>query len=286
MIERFAKLPASLEAKARRVKLGPTEVPALLAHPDWSTPAPVCIWMHGRTVTKELDAGRYVRWLKAGIAACAIDLPGHGERLDEEFHSPKKTLDLLDAAIPEVDHVVEALAAPVFNGVFDLDRMAIGGMSAGGMVTLRRLCDPHPFICAAVEGTTGNLAGLYFARKHNEATAAWPVAHDPTRVARLDPMQHLESWRPIPLLALHSQKDEIVPFQTQREFIESLQLHYAASGTDMSAAVLHSWHETGAPQEHAGFGRYGNDAKNMQTDFLVRHLHTDSGSSPQRGAGM
>jgi alpha-beta hydrolase superfamily lysophospholipase len=278
MIERFAKLPASLEAKARRVKLGPTEVPALLAHPDWSTPAPVCIWMHGRTVTKELDAGRYVRWLKAGIAACAIDLPGHGERLDPDFHSPKRTLDLLDAAIPEIDHIVEALAAPEYKGVFDLDRMAIGGMSAGGMVTLRRLCDPHPFICAAVEGTTGDLASLYFARSQNPAptttppTASWPVAHDPARVARVDPMQHLGGWRPIPLLALHSEKDELVPIATQRGFIDALRGHYAAAGADPKTIELHTWPETGAPQEHAGFGRFGNDAKNLQTEFLARHL--------------
>jgi len=272
MIERFAKLPASLEANARRVRLGPTQVPALLAHPDWTTPAPVCIWMHGRTVTKELDAGRYVRWLKAGIATCAIDLPGHGERLDPDFHSPRRTLDLLDAAIPEIDLIVEALAAPEHNGVFDLDRIAIGGMSAGGMVALRRLCDPHPFICAAVEGTSGNLAGLYFARSQNPATASWPVAHDPARVALVDPMQHLSNWRPIPLLALHSEKDELVPIATQRDFIDALRAQYRAQRADDSLITLHTWPETGAPQEHAGFGRFGNDAKNLQTDFLSRHL--------------
>lgn len=274
MIERFAKLPASLEAKARRVKLGPTQVPALLAHPDWERPAPVCIWMHGRTVTKELDAGRYVRWLKAGIAACAIDLPGHGERLNIEYHSPKKTLDLLGEAIPEIDHIVEALSDPAFGGVFDLDRMAIGGMSAGGMVTLRRLCDPHPFVCAAVEGTSGNLAGLYIARSEpGSATASWPIAHDPARIAPLDPMQHLDDWKPIPLLALHSERDEIVPVAAQRGFIDALRVRYAAMGADPETIEFTTWPETGAPQEHAGFGRFGNDAKNMQTEFLAKHLH-------------
>lgn len=277
MIERFARLPASLEARARRTRLGPTGIPALLAHPDWDRPAPACIWMHGRTVHKELDAGRYLRWLRAGIATCAIDLPGHGERLDREFHSPKKTLDLLDAAIPEVDLVVEALAAPEFKGVFDPARLAIGGMSAGGMVTLRRLCEPHPFVCAAVEGTTGDLGGLYFARAQRGGSA-WPVAHDPDRVARLDPMRHLEGWRPIPLLALHSEKDELVPVDTQRRFIETLRGHYRERGADESMVRLHTWPETGAPQEHAGFGRFGNDAKNMQTDFLVQFLRPAAGA--------
>lgn len=253
------------------MRLGPTQVPALLAHPDWKTPAPVCIWLHGRTVHKELDAGRYVRWLKAGIATCAIDLPGHGERLDADFHSPKKTLDLLDAAIVEIDHVVDALAAAEFAGAFDLARMAIGGMSAGGMVTLRRLCEPHRFACAAVEGTTGDLAGLYLSRER-DAAAAWPVRHDPDRVARLDPLQHLSTWRPIPLLVLHSEADAIVPFETQRRFVDSLHGHYRAQGADEAMIRLRTWPETGAPQEHAGFGRYGNDAKNLQTEFLVSHL--------------
>jgi len=77
-IERFSRLPSSLASRAKSVRFG--DVPALLAHPDWETPAPVVLWMHGRTVSKELDPGRYLRWVRAGIAACAVDLPGHGER--------------------------------------------------------------------------------------------------------------------------------------------------------------------------------------------------------------
>ena len=96
------------------------------------------------------------------IAACAIDLPGHGERRIEGWDSPSRTLDVLQQADSEIDGVVEALAAPEFGGAFDLDRMGIGGMSAGGMAALRRLCEPHEFKCAAVECTTGWLKGLYF----------------------------------------------------------------------------------------------------------------------------
>ena len=245
-------------------------MPALLAHPDWTRPAPTVIWMHGRTVNKELDSGRYIRWLKAGLAACAIDLPGHGERLDERMHSPAHTLDLLEGVIPEIDHVVEALADPAWKGTFDLDRLALGGMSAGGMATLRRLCDEHPFVCAAVEATTGNLAGLY-----QRTDRPWPVQHDPARVARLDPMQHLSGWKPIPLLALHSEGDRVVPAAVQREFIEALRGQYKVKGADPSLIEFTAWDQTGAPLEHAGFGRFGNDAKNLQTEFLSRWLKPD-----------
>ena len=84
----FDQLPSSVLALARRVRL-PGNVPALLVHPHLdrtsgtvTRPAPVLVWMHGRTVAKELDPGRYLRLARAGIASCALDLPGHGERAE------------------------------------------------------------------------------------------------------------------------------------------------------------------------------------------------------------
>jgi len=240
-------------------------VPALLAHPDeaWDEPGatptarPVVLWMHGRTVSKELDPGRYLRWLRAGIATCAIDLPGHGERLDRALHTSDRTLEVVEQAVGEVDRVVEALRDAPFSGAFDLSRIAIGGMSAGGMVTLARLCDEHPFVCAAVESTAGDLdvlreRGLYSGE----------------RVARLNPIERLGGWRDIPLLALHSEKDEWVPVDAIRRFVEALR----EAGRDTRGVELVTWPETGAPAEHAGFGRVANEAKNIQTDFFVRQL--------------
>jgi alpha-beta hydrolase superfamily lysophospholipase len=262
---RFTRFPAALASQSRAVRVG--EIPVLLAHPDWQTPSPVVIWMHGRTVNKELDPGRYLRWIRAGIAACAIDLPGHGERLREEFQHPGRSLDMLTQVLHEIDEVVEHLADPTFGGVFDADRLAIGGMSAGGMAALRRLCDPHPFRCAAVEATTGDLTRLFDFRASGDRGG-----HLPERIARLDPAQHLEHWRPLPLLALHSEADRIVPFEGMRSFVEQLRTTYTKRGADPALIEFISWPETGAPGEHSGFGRYSNDAKNLQTDFLRRHL--------------
>jgi alpha-beta hydrolase superfamily lysophospholipase len=274
VIERFARFPAALASQARSSMLGGT-VPALLAHPDWKRPAPVAIWMHGRTVNKELDPGRYLRWIRAGIAVCAVDLPAHGERAELERQSPSRTLEVLAQMVAEIDQIVESLADPKWGGAFDLDRMAIGGMSAGGMAALRRLCDPHPFVCAAVEATTGNLAALY----HPDAARPWPVSHPAERVRPLDPMQNLDHWRPIPLLALHSESDRVVPIAGQREFIQMLRHRYAASGADAGMIEFMTWPETGAAEEHSGFGKFSNDAKNAQTDFLSRHLNPSPSAS-------
>ena len=267
MIDRFKQFPGALASQARTERLA-GDIPALLAHPDWKSPTPVVIWLHGRTANKELDPGRYLRWIRAGVAACAVDLPGHGERFDASMQTPERSLDLLSQSLAEVDRIVAALDDSRWFGVFDRSRMGIGGMSAGGMVTLRRLCEEHPFKCASVEATTGNLAELY----HPETGPRWQVDHPPARIAELDAMRHLENWRPIPLLALHSEADRLIPVAGQRRFIEALRARYASASADPAQVEWVTWPNTGAPDEHIGFGRVSNDAKNAQTSFFATHL--------------
>jgi dienelactone hydrolase len=271
MIDRFAKLPASLAEKSRTVRLQPGKIPALLCHPDWLTPVPTMIWMHGRTAYKELDSGRYSRWLKAGIAAVAIDLPGHGERSrdgGDGLEGAPETLTVLAEMIGEIDAIVEALADPIWQGVFDLDRVGIGGMSLGGMAALRRLCDPHEFRCAAVECTTGDLWSLY----RPEGPRPWGQTFDQSLVQPLDALPRLGTFKPIPLLALHCEADRIVPWAIQRGFLEALRKHFRSAGAMPDLVEWQTWPTTGAPEEHSGFGRVSNEAKNAQTEFLARVL--------------
>ncbi len=272
MIERFSQFPQALAQRARLTRFG--DIPVLLAHPDWDSTVPTVLWLHGRTVSKELDPGRYLRWLRAGIATCAIDLPGHGERAVPAMQQPAATLDVLSQAVAEVDTILEHLAGNEWGGVFDLARLAIGGMSAGGMIALRRLCDPHPFVCTSVEGTTGWLEGLYFPEKAGLPPTArsFVSTHPADKVRVVDPSAHLATFRPIPLLALHSEADEVVPWTVQQRFLGTLRAHYTRTNADPDLVIAKTWPTTGAPQEHSGFGKVSNDAKNAQTEFLVRWL--------------
>ncbi len=251
-------LPASVREKSRVVEFA--GVPALVVHPAFAAdgamhggPAPVLLWMHGRTASKELDPGRYLRLVRAGIASVALDLPGHGARFDEALQQPERTLEFVERMAGEIDGVVAAMAATEW---FAMDRVAVGGMSAGGMATLIRLCAPHAFRAACVECTTGSFAW----QRHR-------AMFEPQRAARLDPIRHLESWRAIPLLILHNTLDAWVAVEGQREFVDALKARGVAKDVSM-----HEYGETGAPHEHSGFGRFAGDAKDRQTNFLVKHL--------------
>ena len=74
-------------------------VPAVVVHPARdadpgdppapdAAPVPTLIWMHGRTASKELDPGRYLRLAREGIGTIALDLPGHGGREDLAMQAP------------------------------------------------------------------------------------------------------------------------------------------------------------------------------------------------------
>lgn len=259
MIPGRSAIPSSLRAAAHWTHLADGRVPVMLVHPAWDSgeTAPVVLWMHGRTVNKELDPGRYLRWMRAGIAACAIDLPGHGERFDEALQQPDRTLDVVTQMAGEIDAIIESLAE---FPQFDRSRVGIGGMSAGGMATILRLCRPHEFRCASVEATTGSWM-------HQRRRAMFRHVDEAT-IAKLDPMQHLDGWREIPFQALHSVGDEWVSFEGQRAFIEALRERYR----NPDAVKLVTFEDTGAPNEHAGFGRYAAEAKDAQRDFFVQWL--------------
>src|SRR4051812_21359989 len=141
------------------------------------------------------------------------------------------------------------------------------------MVGLRRLCEPHEFKGAAVEATTGWLEGYYFpVGGRPEGSAGELPKHERDKVRAVDPMQHLEGWTPVPLLALHSEADKLIPVATMRAFIDRLRERYKAQGADPALVEFKTWPSTGAPDEHIGFGRVSNEAKNLQTDFLRRAL--------------
>jgi len=265
--DRFKQLPKSLQAKSKHHRLG-ENVPALIVHPDFDKPqqalCPWVLWLHGRTVYKELDPGRYNRWVRAGIGAIAIDLPGHGERYVEDAHSPTQTVHNLTQCINEIPAILESITD---LKIFDMAKSAIGGMSAGGMITSRTLCNPHNFLGASLECTTGDLLTLYFPESPSNSDLA-RVHHDRAEVQAIDTPTHLQTFKPIPLLAMHNQADQIIPHDIQSNFIQTLRSHYTNHHANPDLIEFVTYENTGAIQEHAGFGLYAAQAKDQQLAFL------------------
>jgi len=258
MNDRFDALPSALRRQGFLSMCG--DVPTLLVRPEPIAEAPqrppLLLWMHGRTAFKELDPGRYLRLMRRGIAVCAMDMPGHGERLDLRLHQPAHIIEAVLQAVEEVDGVV---AEAVDRLDADPDTVAIGGMSAGGMAAIARMTRPHRLAAGVLEATSGNWSSLPRRAESGLATAEL--------IRQRDPMTHLERWRAIPLLAIHSRLDAWIPFEGQWRFLDAVQDRGPASLVSRVA-----YDRTGASGEHAGFGSRSADAKEHQCRFLVEHL--------------
>jgi predicted peptidase len=190
---------------------------------------------------------------RAGIATVALDLPAHGERAVAQKQTSQFSLEVIEELLGEIPSVLEALKQ---FPEFDLSRCAIGGFSLGGMTALASLCQPHAFSAALIEATSGDWSEMESAK------------HDPVRAARLEPLRHVDSWKPIPLMALHSSEDEMVPVAPQRAFIEKIRAQTPAN----IPVVWEEFAHTGALKEHIGFGLFAAHAKTIGTQFLVEHL--------------
>lgn len=266
MVTMPGQFPRSLLRMSRWTSLA--GVPAVVTHPGRDAdpsesslpqpaPVPTLIWMHGRTASKELDPGRYLRLAREGIACIALDLPGHGGREDLSMQAPACAMRMIEQMAGEIDGVV---AAARELGIIDLSRLAIGGMSAGGMAACVRMCLPHPFRCALIECSTGDFGSL----------AGMPI-HDAEVARRIDPISHLDAWRDVPFLALHARHDEWMPHAGTERFVAALRERSAHP----ESVSMHTYERTGAVAEHVGFGQMSHDAKTRGCDFLVRYLRGD-----------
>jgi len=254
------RLPQDLQRRMQRTRVGKS-VPALLIEAEGGEPSPpMVVWLHGRTASKELDPGRYLRLMRRGISICALDLPGHGERLEPSLQSPERVLDVILRMVDELD---AAVSESVERLGADASRLGIGGMSAGGMVIASRLTRPHPYRCCVLEATTGSWL--------DQRSRPMFSSRSVDELRNLDPINNLDSWRPIPILAAHCRADEWVPWIGQERFLDTVEALAPHPGT--VERVLYD--RTGAPHEHVGFGSHSADVKERELEFFARNLLGD-----------
>jgi alpha-beta hydrolase superfamily lysophospholipase len=216
----------------------------------------MALWLHGRTAWKEIDPGRFLRFMRSGIAVAAPDLPGHGQRFMPELQEPSNVLNVITQMLDELDAVNGAAISSLGANPM---HTAIGGMSAGGMIITSRLTQPHAWRCAILESATGSWG-------HQRSR---PMFEDSTDhlIESIDPINHLTHWRPIPVLAVHSKADEWVDWQGQHQFLDAIQ---RLGPPELIQKLLYE--RTGAVHEHVGFGRFSAEVKERERDFYLKHL--------------
>lgn len=214
------------------------------------------LWMHGRTAWKELDPGRYLRLMRSGIAIAAPDLPGHGQRYDAELQKPTHVLDVIMQMLAELDAVAgDAVASLNANPM----HTGLGGISAGGMIAIARLTRPHAWRCAVLESTTGSWG-------HQRARPMFAGSTE-AAIAAIDPINHLDQWRSLPILAVHSKADEWVDWLGQKHFLDRIQ---RLGPPELIEELL--FEHTGAEHEHVGFGRFSAEVKERERLFYLQHI--------------
>jgi pimeloyl-ACP methyl ester carboxylesterase len=235
------------------------DIPTLLVRQD-DQPRPFILWLHGRTADKELDSGRYLRYVRRGINVCAIDLPGHGERFVSTLQDPQQIIAVIQQVVGEIDELLERLEDV---GGFNLNKVAIGGMSAGGIASTLRLLRSHPFKAVVLEASMGSWGEK---RDHPMFSGL-----SEEQFNALNPVENLDTWSDIPLLAFHNRHDQWIPYTAQSAFIHALKHRY----DDPDLIELVSFDHTGATHEHMGFGRQSAFVKEVQVEFVARHLRVD-----------
>jgi fermentation-respiration switch protein FrsA (DUF1100 family) len=187
-----------------------------------------------------------------------LDLPGHGERFDAELQTPEAAMTVITTMAEELDGVLMDLAR---SDSFDLTRSAIGGMSGGGMAAICGLTNEHPFSSAILEAACGAWLDA-----SGGSTLRWPA--EANLIAEHDPTAHLDDWREIPILAVHARGDRRVPFDAQMAFLDLLRDRYEQPEVIKVLAL----DDTGAIDEHVGFGKHSANVKAREVAFLTEHL--------------
>ena len=183
--------------------------PALIARPSAARlPLPTVLWFHGFTAGKATHRPELTMLAEAGFLAVGLDAAGHGERRPADFdalfggtddENEQTFYSLVAETVVEVPGIFDLLCA---EGVADEARLAVAGVSMGGMITYGATA-ADPRIRAAV-------ALL--------ASPEWPHP--------ASPHQEIDRFFPTALLSITAGRDETVPAAAARAFHTDLEARY------------------------------------------------------------
>lgn len=232
---------------------GPIEpIPVLVYHrQDQTGPKPVVIYYHGVNQNKEayVDTHPVARQLAdRGHLVVIPDAPGHGERSTAAHLTERLQRSLAKEFSSDVEQAADEAPALLRwldrHRDVDASRIAVAGVSMGGY-TAAVVASRH----ARRLGAAVCIAGCANLRRcFAETDSVGPGRYGPAdraldadtsdRIDRIDPIGHLDSFAPLPLLLLHGDRDTWNPSATTEEFAAAIHDQYTACPAALRVRII------------------------------------------------
>lgn len=197
------------------------DIPCLvIARDELAADAPLALVLHGLGGRKEKMLSALYELARLGFRAVALDVRGHGERLDAADLETRLQADYLTV----MGSIIEGTASdiPRLLDHFAPSHAAIHGISLGGYITFAALlAEPRLSVASVAMGSPDWTSPL-----KRLGVGPGQAAYD--RVAALNPLDLSPALLPPrPLLMLHGGLDEVVSPEGVVTLTERLQPLYA-----------------------------------------------------------
>lgn len=219
---------------------------------------PTVFVYHGWQNSKEEQLIDAYEIAKKGYRVIVPDVTGHGERQETQI-TEQDFFDIVIQTVQELPQLVDYLNE---QQLIDLNRIAVTGMSMGGIITCAALTQYDWIKTAAILMGSPQLVNFshYLIDKANaEQLATLPdmlLTQLTEQLTKYDLSQHLEMISHKALFFWHDRLDRVVPYHLTAEFIQKV-----------NSQIDITFNKT------AGRGhRVKQDIKIQVADFLSQHL--------------
>ncbi|MDQ1280485.1 MAG: uncharacterized protein QG670_1748 [Thermoproteota archaeon] len=221
-----------------RLYIGQDRIPVLLFYKEGSS-KPVVFCQHGLLGDKRYTLSTCLRLADSGFLAISMDARDHGERMESRFwqrlrmNMPSFFFPILLGTAKDVGKVIDYLEERVEA---DVERVGMMGVSMGGFITVLSVTLEER-IKAAVSVLAGANYGILMRRQLQEKGLNETLGlanesftdfdeHSKEFVEDYDPINHVNRFRPIPLLLLNRERDHLVPLECATSLYDALQPTY------------------------------------------------------------
>ena len=194
---------------------------------------PLMLFVHGFESTKERNVQYGYMLAEKGFRVLLPEAIYHGER-HEKQNMNTKFWEIVIRTIGELPAIKDAY---VEKGLVDESRIAVGGTSMGGIVTLGAMAK-YDWISFGVS-MMGTPAYVDFAKYQlrllEQAYGEFPMSQEQIEaqlaaLRQYDVTEQLDSWKPRPLFFWHGKADTTVPYQASIDFYSRLKPIYDKKG--------------------------------------------------------